>query len=573
MTHSGNASKDERDKTEVLIVGAGPTGLTLAIELARQEVSFRLIDKDRERATTSRAIGTQARTIEVFQLMGIPANALVPSVRPRAFRLAERERTLARVTLDGPPPGGLGLLSMDESDTERVLERRLQTLGGLTEHGIELTDFRIAGDHVLATLRGPDGESAVQARYLVGTDGANSTVRRRAGIAFIGSAYPERFVLADLDLDWDLPHDEGHIWLGDDGLVAVIPLPGERRYRLIVPLPAADAEIEFPSEEAVAERAEALLRARTGVRLRRIGEPIWASSFRISRRQAERYRQGPVFLAGDAAHVHSPVGGQGMNTGIQDAFNLGWKLALAVKGEAAPGLLDTYEAERHPVAQGVLRGTNIGTRLVLADNPIVRRLRELAVPVVANAAPVRNRLLEAVSQLGVNYRGSFLSVNADARSGRFVRERPGIQAGERVPNAQLLTVPQGESLSLFDLVAHGWLLLLFPGDTSSPEALATLEAIASEAEWIAGEAVQRFVVVGSAPVEDSATRTLLDPSGEVAREFGARGGLIALVRPDGYLGYRGTPEQRGELASYLARAFAVRLSRRERTAEPIGGEG
>src|SRR5215213_4132367 len=435
-----------------LIVGAGPTGLTLAIELARRGVPFRIIDREAERTKSSRAIGTQARTVEVFRLMGIPESALEPAVRPRALRFAERDRTLARISFDVDLPGASPrLISMDEADTERVLEQRLEQLGGRVERGTELLGFRVDGERVTATVQGPGGTSEIESKFLVGADGAHSTVRREAGIGFAGAAYPERFLLADLDIDWNLPHDEGHIWIGDDGLVAAIPLPGERRYRVIVPLPPAYAAKEYESEAAIATEAEIFLAQRTGLPLRRVGDPIWASAFRIQRRQADRYRSGPVFLAGDAAHVHSPVGGQGMNTGIQDAFNLGWKLALAARDQAAPGLLDTYQAERHPIAQGVLRGTHLGTRLFLARNPLMRAAREQVVPAIVGIAPIRRRILAAVSQLTINYRGSSLSVDADERHearGWLHRDPRGIQAGDRVPDCSLITPNSSEPVAL-----------------------------------------------------------------------------------------------------------------------------
>lgn len=545
----------------VLIVGAGPAGLTLAIELARRNVPYLLIDKALERPTTSRALGTQARTIETFQLMGIPEPALAPSVRPRAFRLAERERTLARVEFDNKPDGGASLFIMNQADTERVLEHRLEDLGGHVARGIEFLECRIVDDGVVAALHGPEGESEVRARFLAGTDGAQSAVRREAGIDFIGEAYPERFLLADLDLDWELPHDEGHVWFGDDGLAAAVPLPGERRFRLIVPLPPAESETRFSSEAEVADRAEALLKQRTGLRLRRIGEPDWASSFHISRRQAERYRLGPVFLAGDAAHVHSPVGGQGMNTGIQDAFNLGWKLALAVENEAAPGLLDTYQEERHPIARDVLRGTHLGTRLALASNPLARATREWLVPALVKAPPVRQQLLAALSQLDIAYPDSPLSVDADASGesrGLLHREAPGLRAGERVPDAALLISPADEPIQVFDLLAKGWTLLLFAGEQPTPERIASLEVLARQTRETVGDAIASYLVYGASPAAEPAT-TLLDPVGELTRTFGARNGLAALVRPDGYLGYRGRPEQEMELASYLARIFAMHV--------------
>jgi len=552
---------------DILVVGAGPTGLTLAIELARRGVPFRLIDQETEQSKNSRAIGTQARTVEVFRVMGIPESALEPAARPRALRFAERDRTLARISLDDDLPGASPrLISMDESDTERVLERRLEQLGGRVERSTQLLGFRVDGDRVTATLKGPDGTSEIESRFLVGADGAHSTVRHEAGIGFAGAAYPERFLLADLDLDWELPHDEGHIWIGDDGLVAAVPLPGERRYRVIVPLPPAYAAKEYQSEAEIAAEAEMFLGQRTGVPLRRVGDPVWASAFRIQRRQADRYRLGPVFLAGDAAHVHSPVGGQGMNTGIQDAFNLGWKLALAARSQAAPGLLDTYQAERHPIAQGVLRGTHLGTRLFLAQNPVMRAVRERAVPAIVGIAPIRRRILAAVSQLTIGYRDSFLSVDADDRAaarGWLRRHASGLLAGDRVPDVTLIDADSSEPVALFDLVSAGWVLLIFPGVEATAESTGALERTARLVRNAVGDAVRAYLVLEK-PLTGGATEpVLLDPARKAAGVFGARHGLVALVRPDGYLGYRGRLDQQGELASYLARVFAMRLREAE----------
>ena len=342
----------------------------------------------------------------------------------------------------------------------------------------------------------------------------------------------------------------------------MIPLPGERRFRLIIPLSLAESTRDYASEAEIADRAEALLRQRAGIRLQRIGDPLWASAFRISRRQAERYRAGPVFLTGDAAHVHSPVGAQGMNTGIQDAFNLGWKLALAVQDEAAPGLLDTYQAERHPVASGVLRGTDISTRLLLTSQPLVRALRERLAPALANVAPVRRRLIAAISQVNVNYRGSFLSVDADQPDESWVPlrgERRGLAAGDRVPGVELLTLGQSEPVALFDLIARGWLLLLFAGDGPQAERMAQLATLARETHETVGEMVHSCLILPRPTASDPGVAALLDAVGELSRLFDAGDGLAALVRPDGYLGYRGRPDQVGELVSYLARVFAMRL--------------
>jgi 2-polyprenyl-6-methoxyphenol hydroxylase-like FAD-dependent oxidoreductase len=562
---------------DTLIVGAGPTGLTLAIELARRGVPIRIIDREVERTRTSRAIGMQARTVEVFRLMGIPESALEPAARPRALRFAERDRTLARISFGDEPPGASPrLISMDESDTERVLEQRLEQLGGQVERSTQLLGFRVNGERVTATLQGPSGTSEVETRFLVGADGAHSTVRRVTGIEFAGAAYPERFLLVDLDLDWNLPHDEGHIWIGDDGLVAAIPLPGERRYRVIVPQPPAYAAKEYESEAEIAADAEILLGRRTGVSLRRVGEPLWASAFRIQRRQAESYRRGPVFLAGDAAHVHSPVGGQGMNTGIQDAFNLGWKLALAARDQSAPGLLDTYQAERHPIARSVLRGTHLGTRLFLAQNPLMQAVREQAVPAIVSIPPVRRRILAAVSQLTIGYRGSFLSVDADSRDearGWLRRDTRGLRAGDRVVDGMLIDSRDSRSVALFDLISRGWTLLIFPGDEATPETTGALERIARQVHDTVGDAVDSYCVLETPARNGGAVTTLVDPGREISRVFAAGKGLVALVRPDGYLGYRGRLDQHGELASYLARVFAMRLREEDIGAVPSANPG
>lgn len=539
---------------DVLIVGAGPTGLTLGIELARRGVPFLLIERDATPPTTSRAIGLQTRTGEMLRLLGIPRSALQPSVQPRALCLEEGPRTLACITFDAADADGVTLTVIDETDTERILTTRLEALGGAVLRGTEVLSYRVEGDGVTATIRDATGEREARARYLVGADGAHSLVRRVAGIPFEGAAYAEQFILADLDLDWNLPHDTAHVWIGGEHLAAVLPLPGANRYRTILPL-AQDSEMPSGATEAqIGERAIAILRERTGVPLRVQGAPAWASAFRISRRQATRYRQGPVFLAGDAAHVHSPVGGQGMNTGIQDACNLGWKLALAARGQAAPGLLETYQAERAPIAHELLRNTDLATRAVLSQNDLMREVRRHLIPLLAEQPRVRQRMLPILGQLNVNYRGSFLAV--DAASVR--RKRSGLVAGDRVPDQDVQTAAGGPA-RLYDLLAHGWALLLFAGSDTTPERDRALRDLAAVSQAIVGDAVQLVCITPTPGDAVAGAITLADAQGALARRFGASAGLAALVRPDGYLGYRGALEDTGALASYLARVFAMRI--------------
>jgi 2-polyprenyl-6-methoxyphenol hydroxylase-like FAD-dependent oxidoreductase len=446
------------------------------------------------------------------------------------------------------------LTIIDETDTERILTSRLEALGGAVERGTELLSYRIESDAVTATVRDASGEREVRARYLVGTDGAHSLVRRLADIPFEGSAYAEQFILADLDIDWALPHDTAHVWIGGEQLAAVLPLPSANRYRLIMPLASATEMPASATEAQIGERAIQALRERTGVPLHVQGTPVWASAFRISRRQATQYREGPVFLAGDAAHVHSPVGGQGMNTGIQDACNLGWKLALAARGQAAPGLLDTYYSERAPIAHELLRNTDLATRAVLSQNDLMREVRRRLIPVLAEQPRVRQRLLPILGQLNVTYRGSFLAVDA----GSVRRRRSGLLAGDRVPDQGLQTTDR-HPVRLYDLIAKGWTLLLFAGANATPERQSALRDLAAVSQAMVGDAVQLVRIVPTPGNETVDLTTLRDAHGEVANHFGASAGLAALIRPDGYLGYRGALEDVGPLASYLARVFAMRL--------------
>lgn len=531
-------------RTGVLIVGAGPTGLTLAIELARRGVRFRLIDREPTRPVTSRALGVQPRTVEILRIMGLPAASLVPSLQTSGVEYWEGPHMVASISEFAP-------LIVEQTTTERVLEQRLALLGGQIELGTELTDLNIEPEGVAATVRHAGGTSVIMSRYLVGADGARSTVRRLAGITFTGEAYPEDFILADVDLNWPLSHDRGRVWIGDDAVLAAVPLPAENRWRLILSLPEHVIAAGGEPQPELAARAMQALRKRSEIPARMIAEPIWASHFHIQRRLAARFREGPIFLAGDAAHVHSPVGGQGMNIGMQDAFNLGWKLALAVRNQAAPGLLDTYGAERRPVAEDVLRGTDLATQLVLGQNPLARAVRQVAVPLMDKLPPVRRRLAYSLSELGIAYSHSPLSVDA--------RSSPGLEAGDRVPDVTLRTATGGSPLTLFDLIAQGWLLLLFPGDRPTPARLAALRELARETDRTTGNLVQCYLVLQEAVEHESEAPVLLDQNRELSRTFGARDGLATLVRPDGYLGYRGGPEQRLALASYLARTYAMRV--------------
>lgn len=423
------------DSPPVLVAGAGPTGLTLAHELARRGVPFRLVERLPSPSPLSRALGIHARTLEVFDLMGggIAEAVRERGVAVRGARLHFRNGREAGIDLLGLPSRHQGVLFLPQADTEQVLAEALARRGGTVERGVTLEGLAEdgAGDDVVARLRHPDGTiEEGRFRFVAGCDGAHSAVRKALGFGFDGAAYPEQFLLADLAVEGPLDPAHLHVFPSSEGLLAFFPLPGGL-WRVIASLRGAAAAGPAPEPGAQPSLAEiqALAAARCPLGLR-FSDPRWRAWFRVHHRLVSRLRSpgGRVFLAGDAAHIHSPAGGQGMNTGIQDAFNLGWKLARAVRGGPA-SLLDSYEAERLPVDRRVVRQTDAMTRIASLRAAPLRFLRDRLLPLLTRLSFVRRRAGLTLSQLAIHYRESPLS---DDRPGA------GPRAGDRAPDAAVL---------------------------------------------------------------------------------------------------------------------------------------
>jgi 2-polyprenyl-6-methoxyphenol hydroxylase-like FAD-dependent oxidoreductase len=353
---------------DVLVVGAGPTGLTLAAQLASFGTRVRVIDRQADRVHESRALAVQPRSLEVLARLSL-ADALVgrgnPAVRlqmhagPRAVEIPLFDLGFDDTAYPFP-------LFVSQAETEAILNQHLQHAGLTVERGVELIDVRQTPDRVTCSLQTHDGRAEeVGARYVVGCDGAHSAVRTRAGIVFRGAAYPQTFVLADLDVD-GLDKGAAHVYVSGAGMLFFFPLGHPAPWRMLAmrPNPGAPPPGEPPSLSELCALAD----THTGGILR-LRDPVWRSYFRLQHRHAATYHAGRVFLAGDAAHVHSPAGAQGMNTGIQDAWNLGWKLALVGNGTARPELLDTYQAERRPVGRSVVRFTDRAFAIATSANP------------------------------------------------------------------------------------------------------------------------------------------------------------------------------------------------------------
>jgi 2-polyprenyl-6-methoxyphenol hydroxylase-like FAD-dependent oxidoreductase len=360
---------------DILVVGAGPTGLTLAEELARFGVSFRIIDAGRGPTDLSKAIGVQARTLETLDIIGI-ADELVRHGNPaKGFRIYDGKDEILKLDFTRLGSRFPFLLTVPQRDTEHVLLEKLNARQHV-ERETTLIDFTQDSSGVDATLRhGDGGLEQVRARWLVGCDGAHSKVREKLGLPFEGKDYEESFLLADVHVEWSLPDDELYLFLHDGWLAAFFALPGGR-CRLIADLPPEQAPKDQQPSLEVCQRivAERVPMPAT------LSDPNWTAYYRIHRRIVPRLQQERVFLAGDAAHIHSPAAAQGMNTGIQDAFNLAWKLALVAHGQAPDSLLESYNAERYPVESAVLKNTDLLLSLASVRQPVARKLRDLLLP-------------------------------------------------------------------------------------------------------------------------------------------------------------------------------------------------
>lgn len=382
-----NAHPTRRLDTDVLIVGAGPTGLTLAAALAARGVKATIIDRQAAGANTSRAAVIHARTLEVLESLGVSASLVARGVQAKRFTIRDRDRVLVPIGFSNLPTRYPYTLMISQAVTEQVLLDRLTALGGRVLRPHQLVSLRQDDEGVDAQL---DDGRTLRARFVVGCDGMHSAVRESTGIGFSGGSYGESFLLADVRLCGGVPTDEVILYFSPRGMAVVAPLP-DGVHRIVAP-------VDDAPERPDARFVQALLDERGPLRdpVQVAGEPLWGSRFRVHHRIADRYRAGRVILAGDAAHVHSPAGGQGMNMGILDAMRLADALTRADGGDLAA--LDAYGEERRPIARQVVAMADRLTRLATVP-PSLRVLRNLMLRVLSTLPPVRRQLAWRLSGL------------------------------------------------------------------------------------------------------------------------------------------------------------------------------
>jgi len=513
----------------VLVVGGRTTGLMMAAELARRGVPTRCIDKSPGIDPHVRANLIHSRTLEIFQGLGLDAKATVgsvPEIGLAFYRDGARFGESPHAPVDSPFPFGM---SQSQAHTEATLETHLNSLGVEVERNVSLTALSQDEDGVTVTLqRDGAGQETGRFQWVIACDGAHSSVRHFVGLDFPGEADGIPYILGDvlIDGDDDLEADKGHIFFHDSGELYVFTrLPGNRHF--IVATLNKDAET---AGAASLEELQAIISERGRPTLR-LHDPHWLGFFRISYRLVPHYREDRVFLAGDAAHVHSLLAGQGMNTGIQDAHNLAWKLALVAKQKASADLLDSYESERRVVANEVVETTRKITNMMESYANLSKEERDTFVANLFTPEAAKKDAARHLQELDLDYGASPLSLSLDDDFGG------GPAPGTRAPDAEGLAV-NNEATSLFKLPADDqFRLLLFCGVSNDAPAADIQRAADSSkrfASWLKPYVVSTEQTRGPFTDHD----VIVDGQGKMHRNFAADRPCIYLLRPDGYVAYR-----------------------------------
>jgi 2-polyprenyl-6-methoxyphenol hydroxylase-like FAD-dependent oxidoreductase len=417
-------------QTDVIIIGAGPTGLSLACQLVRYGVDFVIIEKNEGVTSHSKAIGVHARTLEIYEQIGLAQRAVEQGAIAAQLRMLKGGEVLAELNLSN-----IGedlsqypyVLMFEQSKNEQILYEFLKSNGKNVRWQTELKSFLQSEEKVTAQVETVDGVSQIiEAKYLVGCDGPKSPVRHGLGLEFEGSTYERVYYVADVQIDWKLRHDSLHVCLLKNSLLVFFPLKGENRYRIVGTFPEEFSEYE---REILYEEIEQRINEQVELELN-IHDVEWFSTYKVHSRHSSKFSAGRCFLAGDSAHIHSPAGAQGMNTGIQDGYNLAWKMALVLKGKVDEKILETYNSERLENAKHLLQTTDRIFQFAAGSQWFLAFFRTNILPYVAkyllSLDAVKNFIFPLLSQIGINYRHSSLSQHAGDKNFK-------VKAGDRMP--------------------------------------------------------------------------------------------------------------------------------------------
>ncbi|KTC87339.1 FAD-dependent oxidoreductase [Legionella drozanskii] len=530
---------------DVLVVGAGPVGLFCANELSRHGLRCRIVDKKSEISSQSKALAIHIRSLDLLEDCGFLDEILSQGLKVEGVMIKSQGKELINASFADLEGNRHFFIDLPQNKTEQIFCNGLLSKGLEVEWNTELTGIEQTTNNVVASLQRANGsQEKIHASWVIACDGSHSTLRQLLYAKFLGSSYKQTFWLADIHINWDFPEHKILVYMSDKGPLACFPM-GEQRYRLVMTAPE-----KITHQQPTMEDIKELFNLRSTDKAT-LSDAIWISPFGIDHRQIEKYRYGRVFFAGDAAHVHSPMGGQGMNTGMQDIYNLAWKLALVHKGFAPEKLLDSYQSERRPIAKNVLKKTGVMTQMLLLSNPILIRLRNKFLQAMVSLKPVRRIILKDLAELDISYDNSPI-VKVLGKKTRF-------KVGEFL-NDFSLTDTQGKKKQ-FHQITQGTQhhLFLFTGLANSQLStlLDTALGIGQQYQGL----IQTHLVLLN-PTNDAFQSHLvwIDTDQSIHKKFGILQPTAVLIRPDKYLGITQTPVNQEELLRHLQNGYINKTS-------------
>ncbi|MBA2656600.1 MAG: FAD-dependent monooxygenase [Tatlockia sp.] len=526
---------------DVLIVGAGPVGLFCANELSRQGLNCRIVEKKSALSDHSKALAIHIRSLDLlkdcgflddFESQGLPIEGMI---------IKSKGKQLINANLSDLNENHHHLIALPQDKTERIFYQGLKEKGLEVTWNTELIKIEQCPTNVLATLQKSDGSSElVRASWLIACDGAHSTLRKLVYADFRGSNYGQTWWLVDLHIDWDQPKDKMIAYLSDEGPLACFPM-GSKRYRLVMTAP-----LKTDSKTPTMEDIEEIFKRRCSDQAS-LSNPIWLSKFGIAERQIQKYRYERIFFAGDAAHIHSPMGGQGLNTGLQDIYNLAWKLALVHKNLAKEELLNSYQLERFPIAKNVLKKTGITTKMILLKNPILVALRNRFLKLVFSIKTLRKSILRDLAELDISYAASPIT----AVLGKITEFNVGLY----LTDLELTELPSQEKKLLAQIIqgrAHHLFLFAGPNNSQFGNLAKIAESVAIDYQGL----VQTHLIVTQPTAKTNESYSLwLDINQDVHKKYNIQETLALMIRPDKYLGLSQSPFNADELLQHLEKSY------------------
>lgn len=505
------------NKPTVLIVGAGPAGLMMACALARQRITFRIIDKKPERTLSSNATWIQTRTLELFDQMGIAERFIEIGHPCSAINFYSGGKPLANLSLKNINSIFPFILMLSQSKTEEVLDEYLTELNHKVERSVELIDVKNEKDIATSTVKHPDGcIETITSNWLIACDGANSIVREKCGFHFPGEDLTEQFIVADATIDFSyMPKDEIHFFFDQGTVLAAFPL-GSDKYRL-----AANLHLDFPRKLFTGREVIELVQERAHGNYY-VTNVQWISLFWIHGKLVKRMRKNNIFLVGDAAHIHSPAGGQGMNTGMQDAYNLAWKLALVIKGQARSSILDSYQTERYPIVKEIVEQNEQFTKMALFDKSFLAKLKKFSRELSQDAnGELAKKIGSKLTQLDIQYKDSPI-----IEYGKLKSPKP----GERAPD---VSIDDNSLYKYFSNTLHN--ILLFTGINIIEKKMQKLKQFKKDLEKEHSNLVKIYMV-SNIKLADT-TNIIEDINGNIHHSYKINNPAVYIIRPDTYIAY------------------------------------